>query len=165
MGISEFDLHPATVNDDEFSFHLYCSSRQAEIAAFGWNPKQSSDFLRMQYNAREQVYRIQHPGLENSLIFVGDQPIGRLLVSRDDDAISLVDISIMPDLQGKGIGSSVIMALQAEAAETNRKVRLSVDPLNAGAQRVYLRLGFVVSCERETTILMEWKPEKYDHVG
>jgi len=49
------DLRAATASDEPFLFALYASTREHELAAWGWEPAQRDAFLRMQWMAQSHV--------------------------------------------------------------------------------------------------------------
>jgi GNAT superfamily N-acetyltransferase len=95
----------------------------------------------MQFLAQDQQYRATHPGAEDSVIVVDGHPAGRLWVARDGDGIRLLDIALLPEHRGRGIGTALIRRLQDEAAAQGLPLRLHVARTNP-ATSLYLRLGF-----------------------
>jgi ribosomal protein S18 acetylase RimI-like enzyme len=134
-------LRPATVNDHDFLLHVYASTRQDEMASWGWSAVQQSSFLRMQYDARKRGYATTYPAAENSIISVGEVPAGSLIIFRGPSEIRLVDIALLPEFRGRGLGGEVIRMLISEAAEAGFALRLSVLRSNR-ATHLYERLGF-----------------------
>lgn len=51
----------------------------------------------------------------------------------------------MPDYQGQGLGTAVILDVIGQAASRRLPVELSVVPANPRAKHLYERLGFVVT--------------------
>lgn len=150
-------LTPVTEGHQSFLFTLYASTRQAEVAAWGWDPAQQEAFLQMQFHAQQNAYARQYPDAEHLVIVQADQPIGRILVAKTASSLLLVDIALLPPFRSAGIGSSLIRQLQAEAVTTEQTIRLHVLRGNR-AQRLYERLGFVITKKGETHVAMEWRP-------
>ena len=69
-------------------------------------------------------------------------PIGRLCIGDEPGARRLIDIALLPDWSGQGIGGALLDRLIAEAEEKGLGVALCVRPENP-ARRLYLRKGFV----------------------
>jgi ribosomal protein S18 acetylase RimI-like enzyme len=67
-------------------------------------------------------------------------------------------IELLPELQGRGIGSAVVRDLQAAAKTAGLPLRLQVLMTNPAAQRLYERLGFQVTDATATHHLMAWLP-------
>lgn len=151
---------PAGPADQEFLFQVYAGTRKAEVSAWGWNEAQQEAFLRMQFHARNQSYEWQYPDADHRIILHNGRPAGRLLVNRTEQEIRLVDIGLLPEHRGAGLGSALIQELQAEAAEAARPLRLRVDKSNP-ALRLYERLGFVITGENEMAYAMEWLPARF----
>ena len=149
----------ASETDDEFLFDLYCSTRSTEVAQFGWQPEQVEAFMRMQFTMRQQAYRRQFPSADHSIILVGDTPSGGLIVDRSDKRISLTDIALLPQFQGKGIATCFIRKLQQEAADASKPLALKIDKANTRAFDLYKKLGFTINGESQLMYEMEWVSE------
>jgi ribosomal protein S18 acetylase RimI-like enzyme len=157
-------LRPTVADDESFLYTLYCSTRSEEMAAWGWHPQQQEMFLKMQYRAQQHHYRSLTEGVDQQIILLEQQPIGRLIVSRSDAKFSLDDIALLPERRGKGIGAALIEGLLAEARQANRPVTLHVEKYNRAA-RLYARLGFKVIGDIGIHFKMEWRPDTIDNLG
>jgi ribosomal protein S18 acetylase RimI-like enzyme len=76
------------------------------------------------------------------VIEVDGHAAGRLYVHRGGSEIRVVDIALLPEFRGAGVGTRLMRGLQAEATESGRRLTLHVDASNVGARRLYERLGF-----------------------
>ena len=83
------------------------------------------------------------------------EPIGRLYVDRRTEEIRIIDIALLPEYRGKGVGSKLIRALLDEAEQERMPVRIHVERFNP-ALRLYRRLGFKVVEDEGVYYLMEW---------
>ena len=104
---------------------------------------------------RERFFRSTDPA-NHELICKRNLPIGYISVDRATDAIHLRRISIIPEFQNRGIGSSLIKELMAEAAARGQPLKLRVFPENP-ARRLYQRLGFSVVKSTDTHVYMTWQ--------
>ena len=86
--------------------------------------------------------------------------VGRFCVSQANDHLLVVDLSILPDFQGQGIGLQLIKSVQVEATRTNLPVKLSVE-LGNPARSFYEKLGFVIRNTGETHHALVWKPSSF----
>lgn len=88
------------------------------------------------------------------LIHAG-KPVGSLEVARDGLDWDLIQIQLIPEFQGRGLGTQILRDLMAEAKRAGASVRLSVLE-RSPARRLYERLGFSVLEEDEhaTTMLL-----------
>ncbi|WP_223635822.1 GNAT family N-acetyltransferase [Corallococcus sp. EGB] len=134
-------LRPVTSSDEPFLFTLYASTRARELAAWGLPPAQAEPFLRMQYQAQARHYAAVHPPEGHALIEVEGAPVGRQWVARTATELLLVDVSLLPEHQGRGLGTHLLRELQGEAARARVPVRLHVTRDNP-ALRLYTRQGF-----------------------
>lgn len=148
-------LRPATTEDETFLFELYRDSRAEEMAAWGWNEAQQHAFLSMQFRARNLSYSA-YPNIEHSIILDAERPIGRLLISRMEDEIRLVDIALLAEARGRGIGAKLTSDLLARATSEAKPVRLHVEKSNR-ALRLYQRQGFQIIEDTGAQFFMEWR--------
>lgn len=148
----------AAAGDDDFLFALYASTRRDEMAAWDMPQAQQEMFLRLQYRAQQQRYFAEREHSRHDIILRDGEPVGRLIVVRSADEIRLADIALLPEQRGSGIGSALIRELQMEAAQSRLPLRLHVARDNAGAVRLYERLGFTVCGDTGSHFKMEWLP-------
>lgn len=148
-------IRPIVSEDDAFQYELYASTRLEEIALWGWDEKTAAGFLRMQWLAQMQSYASQYPELERLLVVVDDREAGRLLISREGEALRVADIALMPAYRGQGHGTALFHELQREAAQAGLPIRLSVAVGNR-AKRLYERLGFRTTGSDGVYEQMEW---------
>ncbi|NOJ93480.1 GNAT family N-acetyltransferase [Corallococcus coralloides] len=134
-------LRPVTPGDDGFLFTLYASTRARELAAWGLPPAQAELFLRMQYQAQARHYASAYPPEGHAIIEVEGVPVGRQWIARTSSELLLVDVALLPEHQGRGLGTHLLRELQAEAARARVSVRLNVTRDNP-ALRLYTRHGF-----------------------
>lgn len=152
-------LRPATPEDEEFLFRLYAASRAEEVAAWGWTENARNAFLVMQFRARQGGYRAAFPDAEDRIAERGGLAIGRFLVDRSADRLVLVDVALVPEERGAGIGTRLVSELLEEARRSGRPVHLQVELANP-ARRLYERLGFEESETDGLRVRMTWKREQ-----
>lgn len=150
----KIELRPVAADDEAFLFDLYRDTRAEEMTAWGLPPAQMEAILRLQYNARQQSYDFQYRGADHRVIVVDNRPVGRLLVFRTAEEFRLVDIALLGEFRGAGIGTRLIEDLIDEAVKAGKPVRLHVEKLNRAA-RLYERLGFVMVADKGAYLLME----------
>jgi len=132
--------------DDAFLYTLYASTRAEELDAWGWGEQERKRFLDQQFAAQRQFFGVQYRGASHQIITDAGRPIGRIMVSRTDREIRLVDISLLPERRNEGIGTRLLLSLLDEAAAAGKPVRLSVLTSNP-ARSLYQRLGFRVTSD------------------
>jgi ribosomal protein S18 acetylase RimI-like enzyme/SAM-dependent methyltransferase len=148
---SMIGLRQAAPDDQEFLRRVYYSTRKEEVEAFGWPEAEQEAFLSMQFTTQQKAYAMMFPHAEQSVILCDGVPAGRLLLNRDTNSISVVDIAVLPEFRRRGIASSILVRLQRDGAA----IDLQVDKNNATARRLYERRGFQVTGE---TLEMRWEP-------
>lgn len=155
-------LRPATASDEAFLFTLYASTREGEVAMWGWAPAQREAFLRMQWLAQGRDWAARYAGAEHRLVLVDGQPAGRMLVTRGGREWRLVDIALLPASRGAGVGTRLLRELQDEAARARVPLKLRVLK-DSPARRLYTRLGFQTdpaapASEGEPYLALQWVP-------
>jgi ribosomal protein S18 acetylase RimI-like enzyme len=143
--------------DGDFLFRLYASTRADEIASVGWPAAQQEAFLRMQFSMQQRWYETVYSDAEHKIIEVQGQPVGRMIVLRGQNEWQLIDISLIPEFRGSGIGSELLRAVIRECAEFGAVLKLQVLRTNP-AMRLYKRLGFIATAEDQIYIQMELRP-------
>ena len=150
-------LRPERDDDLEFLQRLYASTRADEMALVDWSPEQKGLFLRSQFDAQHSYY-LEH--FQDSRFDVVEQAgvaIGRLYVARWPDDICIIDIALLPEHRGRGLGGRMLQTLLDEAAATGKSVTIHVE-INNPALRLYERLGFKPTGEDNgINRKMEWR--------
>ncbi len=150
-------LRPITDADLDFLHRLYATTREDELKQVPWTPEQKADFVRHQFQAQHQFWRENYTDTSWDLVLADGEPIGRLYVARWKDDIRIVDIALMPEHRGGGIGTRLLREVLAEGDASGRKVSIHVEVYNP-ARRLYERLGFVEAGDRGVYLLMERPP-------
>ena len=150
-------LRPIRPDDQDFLFKLYASTRLHEIAGFGWPEAQQEMFLRMQFTAQQRWYESMYGQAEHQIVEQDGQPIGRMMVVWDKDFALLVDIALLTEYRGQGIGGELVRELIQQCTLSRIPLRLQVLKTNP-ALRLYERLGFLRSGEDQMYIQMECRP-------
>lgn len=147
---------PVVAEDDAFLFALYASTRTAEMALVNWSVEEQQAFLRMQFDAQAVHYTAHYPQAQFDLILRNGVAAGRLTVDRTGESLHIVDIALLPKHRNAGIATRLITELQAEAASTQKPLRLHVESFNQAGQ-LYARLGFYKVSEAGIYWLLEWR--------
>jgi ribosomal protein S18 acetylase RimI-like enzyme len=146
-------VREATPEDEPFLFEVYASTRIEELDGFGWDDEQKLAFIRMQFLARER----STPRVDNRIILLNGNPVGRILVDRSEAGILLRDIALLTEYRNAGIGSRLIQDLMQEAASAGRSIQLHV-VASSPAVRLYERLGFSIIQDEAAYLEMKWNP-------
>ena len=155
--IAGLTLRPERDDDLDFLRRLYASTRADELAPLDWSVDVKDHFLRSQFEAQHSFYLEHFRESRFDVIEQAGVAIGRLYVARWPDDIRIIDIALMPEHRGRGLGGGILEALLDEAAAAGKSVSLQVEIYNP-ALRLYERLGFKSKGEDNgVNRLMEWR--------
>jgi GNAT superfamily N-acetyltransferase len=150
-------LRPVTAADDDFIFSCYASTRAQELAQAPWSPEQKEAFVRMQYTAQKQHYAAEAPHANHDIIYVESTPVGRIFLDRRDNALHILDITVLPQHRNQGTGALLLRRLLDEAGRAGKPVTIYVESFNPSL-RFFERLGFLKDHEKGFHLLMKWQP-------
>ena len=149
-------FRPAAPDDEAFLLKVYGSTRAEELQAVPWSEAQREAFLKMQLAAQHHHYRQLYPAGDYLIILDRDRAVGRLYVARLEEQIRIIDITILPEERGRGLGTSIIGDLMAEAAQAGKPLRIYVESFNPSL-RLFEHLGFSQIEENGIHLLMQWQ--------
>jgi len=150
-------LRLATDADYAFMRALYGSTRAEEMKQFPLNEEQRERFLDQQFAAQHEHYRIHYPTCERNIVEKDGQPIGRLWIDEWRDQIRLVDIALIPEARGSGVGTTLVRDVLERGAKGGKPVTIHVEAYNP-ALHLYERLGFVRVDTNGVYYFMRWTP-------
>lgn len=130
-------FRPATEEDVPFLLELRRQTMSEHLRLSGIDPSESERQERVLANFESA-----------EIILLAGTQVGLLKVVRDQDNWDLVQIQILPEKQGGGLGSSILKKLIDDAVQAQVSVSLSVLKVNP-ARRLYERLGFKIVGENE----------------
>jgi ribosomal protein S18 acetylase RimI-like enzyme len=122
-----------------------------------WDDAQKDAFLRMQFDAQDAWWRENYGDASFDVILVAGEPAGRLYVHRGRSEIRIVDIALLPEHRGNGIGTRLLEELLAEGDAGGKSVTIHVERMNP-ALRLYERLGFSVAEDKGVYLFLERAP-------
>ena len=151
-------LRPLTPEDTSFLARVYASSRAEELALTSWSEEQKEIFCRRQFDAQSAYYAANYPDALFQVIERDGEPIGRLYVARWEKEIRIVDITLLPEFRGSGIGTKLLRDLQDEARGAGKSLTIHVERFNR-ALTLYQRLGFRQVEDKGVYLLMRWSAD------
>jgi ribosomal protein S18 acetylase RimI-like enzyme len=134
-------LRPAAESDHGFLRTLFLSIRERELALLPGGAAAHAHLFNSQFIAQLESYRHAFPSALDAIVEVNGVAAGRLYVDRARETLHLIDIALLPEYRGRGIGTELIRALLDEVVPDGGTVKLSVAESNP-ARRLYERLGF-----------------------
>lgn len=141
MPLDPITLRPATRLDEGFFRQIYAESRRAELDQVVWPEGARQEFLRTQFNAQTAHYEQNYPGAEFFAIEHEGRPAGRFYLCRQETEIRIMELGLLPEFQGQGIGTTLLTQVLEEGRAHGKRVTIHVEKFNP-ARRLYARLGF-----------------------
>ena len=134
-------FRPAADADLPFLFQVYASTRVEELAPLLWTDAQKAAFLSQQFRAQHTDYRRNYSDADWLVVLRASGGAGRLYVDRDAREHRVIDIALLPEHRGHGLGGAIMRDLQDEAGTAGKPLTIYVEKFNP-AMRLYRRLGF-----------------------
>lgn len=156
-----FSLRALRDDDLPWLRDVYASTREEEMAGVPWPAQAKRAFLDQQF-ALQHAHYLQHYAdtdflaIERIDAHGRAQPIGRYYLQRVSPDHLIVDIALLPEVRGQGVGRLLIEASQRDAHALGRGMHLHVLQHNRAARRLYERLGFVVTHTAGSYDHMRW---------
>jgi len=142
--------------DIAFLRRLYASTRWAELAPFAnWSDAEKLAFLDSQFGLQRHHYRTYYPATEWGVLEHNGTPAGRLYLDRQAKTLHVIDIALLPQWRGRGIGTTLMQWVCAQARAAGKTVTIAVEKYNR-AQTLYRRLGFRDVSESGVHCYMQW---------
>jgi ribosomal protein S18 acetylase RimI-like enzyme len=141
-----FTLRASHSSDARFFYDVTEKSMRAHVIAAGGVWEEEG-------RRKEVAEDILNP--DASVIMIGEIDAGILCVERKPDEIRLQTLYLLPSYQARGVGSSIVSALQKEAVARCVPLRLHVLKVNP-AKHFYDRVGFSVEEETEHFFYMRY---------
>jgi ribosomal protein S18 acetylase RimI-like enzyme len=148
-------FRPETAADREFIYHLYGTTREMEMKMVPWTEEQKEQFIRQQSDAQRAHYDKVYENAEYLLVLRDGKPIGRLYLHSVEGDFLVLDIALLPECRGLGIGGMLMRELMEKAAARGQVVSIHVEQYNP-AMHLYQRLGFKPVTQYGVYLQMEW---------
>lgn len=128
-----------------------------ELASLPWSDEQRQAFLAQQFHAQSVHYAANFADASFDVVLVDGDRAGRMIVARREGELKLVDIALLPEHRGRGIGTRLLQPLLDEADASGVKVTIYVECASR-ALGLYARLGFVAVQDTGVYLRMERPP-------
>jgi ribosomal protein S18 acetylase RimI-like enzyme len=151
-------LRPESPRDEPFLRSLIHATIAGELGASQWPEPMRSHLLGIEYTTRRQLHRANFPEAVSYVVDADGADAGWAVVTTLPHEVQLVEIMILPELRGNGIGTAAIRQILATAAAAAKPVRLNVNVTNHRAIGLYQRLGFCRIEGDEVQHVMECRP-------
>lgn len=135
----EFELRPGRESDREPLYALHCATmRDVIVRTWGWDEAWQRDHFDGRFDPSHV-----------SIVSVDGRDVGALWLDTRPGELYVAELQIAPEMQGRGLGSAVLNGVVATAVTRGACVTLQVLDLNVRARRLYERLGFYVTGDRD----------------
>jgi GNAT superfamily N-acetyltransferase len=148
-------LRPEVEDDIPFLRRLYATTRADELTATGWSDAQKLAFTDSQFGWQRHHYRTYYPGTEWIVLEDHGTPMGRLYLQRRITTYLVIDIALLPEWRGRGLGTALMKWVCTQARAAGKSVTVTVEKFNR-AQTLYRRLGFREISDGDVYWDMEW---------
>lgn len=155
-----FQLRLETAEDLNFLGRLYVSTRWEELQQTGWTDAQKQAFLQQQFSCQYTHYQLHYADAVRGILEQNGVPCGRLYLQQVPDDLRIVDISLLPEWRGQGIGAALIGTVFELARSRRSIVSIHVESFNP-ARRLYDRLGFQEVADLGVYRRMHWTPPEW----
>jgi len=138
------ELRAAASHDREFLWEVHRTAlRPAVEATWGWDEAFQLHYFAEHFTTSDRF-----------IVCVDGVDAGVLQFTVKEDHLFLASVALLPEHQGRGIGTDLVNMVLAEGRRHNLPVRLQVLKVNR-AKKLYERLGFEAYGESETHVHME----------
>jgi GNAT superfamily N-acetyltransferase len=156
-------LRSISPTDLEQLCEIYGSTREEELKRVPhWSENQKKEFIHQQFTAQHEYYQQNYKGGGFYIIEYDEKVAGRLYLQENfqNNGVRIIDITILPHFQKKGIGRTLLNDILLKAIKLNQPVTIHVENFNP-AMHFYNKLGFKkISETNDVYHLLEWKHKK-----
>lgn len=158
--LNGFVLRPEVEADAAFRLALFRQSRGPGWDQIPLPPDLLTRIMEQQFQAQTQGYRAAYPAARLEIVTVDTIAVGRLATDLGPQALHLIDIALVPEWRGRGLGGAILRRLIAETGAQALPLTLQVARDNLAAQRLYRRLGLEATTADATHMTMRWSPAR-----
>jgi ribosomal protein S18 acetylase RimI-like enzyme len=138
-------LRPAKAQDSEFAYGVKKTTLGEYVReVWGWDEEE-----------QRRLHQRRFASQDFQVIVVAGADAGILALSHDPDCLRVHQLLVLPEYQGKGVGTACMRRVLEDAAGRRQPVRLQVLKMNHRAIGFYRRLGFKDTSTDDTHIQME----------
>ena len=147
--MKDLNIRKAMANDSEFVFTVKKAAyREYVEQVWGWDD-----------NYQRERHNKELAALDFHIIQFCETDVGILVTSHTSDTLKINQVYILPEYQGKGIGSACMTRILDDASLRQMPVVLQVLKVNTRGTVFYQRLGFIIVGESSEYFQMKKSPE------
>ncbi|MFN3859571.1 MAG: GNAT family N-acetyltransferase [Caulobacter sp.] len=115
--------------------------------------------IEAQHRSRQDTYQALHGSAEAWILELAGEPVGQILLETRQGELFIVDMALLPAVQGRGLGRRVIRTVQTMAAAGGRGIRAHVAAGNAACQAMMRACGMILHPDPGAAYWrLEWAP-------
>jgi len=146
-----YQLRPAEEHDFQTIFTIKKETLFPYVnEIWGWDDAIQEEYLRKNFDGALNPIQI---------VEQQNQSIGILQTAETENAIEIINIELLSQYQGRGVGSEILSQIISTATQKKIDIKLQVFLKNTAAQRLYKRLGFQKVSESEHHVQYLLKPQ------
>ena len=143
----DYNIRSARPDDHDFIYLLKSASIRPYVEKiWGWDEYYQRHDFDSDFSAIEQF----------SVIEVDGNFAGFVQYYFEQPYYEIVEIHLLPEYRGNGIGSKILRSFQEICIAQDRKIRIGCFKENVKAYHLYRKLGFVLSEETDTHYILEY---------
>jgi RimJ/RimL family protein N-acetyltransferase len=143
--------------DSDFLYSLFQSHALRALVALPVDAAMKESLVRMQFKSRTATYRARYRDARFAILEHHGKPIGRVVIDDSAEATCIVDLELIPESRGSGIGSALMIGLIAWVGARVGAVRCTVLSTNEASLRMCRRAGFVKVGDTPPHCELEWR--------
>ena len=145
MTVEALNIRKARSDDNEFVFAVKKAAFQEYVEqVWGWDESYQRELHDRRF-ASQDLRIIQYCGTD----------VGFLATSRTRETLKVNQLYILPEYQGRGIGTACMTRVLDDASLRQKPVALQVLKVNTRGVTFYQKLGFIIVGETTTHFLMK----------
>ena len=143
----DYKIRFATPNDHDLIYALKAESVRPYVEKiWGWDEDYQKKDFDGDFSRMEQF----------NVIEVDGRFVGFVQYYFEYPYFEVVEIHLLPEYRGKGIGSQILRYLQKACIAQNRKIRIGCFKENHRVKHLYQKLGFMQTKETDTHYILEY---------
>ncbi len=149
LAVEELSIRKANALDSDFAFAVKEAAFRGYVEqVWGWDHTHQRELHNTRF-ASQDFHVIRFQGND----------VGILSTSSASDSLKVHQLFILPEYQGRGIGSACVTRIIDDAGAEEKAVTLQVLKINPRGIAFYQRLGFKIADEDSTHVQMVRLPE------
>ncbi|WP_297417475.1 GNAT family N-acetyltransferase [Clostridium sp.] len=150
-------LQKVKLEESEFLLKIFKESNPELLYICGLGEEEKRVILLQQFTIETKQLMQIYPNAEFNIVMLNEEPIGKLYINYGKTADRIIEIALLEEYRGRGIGKELIEIVIKNAKKAGKNVRLQVAWFNQNAYGLYKKLGFQVIENKEVFFEMEYR--------